>query len=421
MKTLKNILLIILFLLMAVALIYLSEEQNVNDTQAISSSTVIESKKNQDLRDSTNRRPSVINTELVKNIEEKVSKGLTVIPVVGVPEAIVVDESGKTIHKWKFDAIRARLLSDCNIMAIHGTSGFGKNHKPWSDMNNLLVEYDFNGKEVWRYRSSNVVHHDMHRYENGNTLFMEQHQIKLIDKTDLSKARKNHLRYDVIVEIDKDKNRVWEWHSKDYFDLASCGWRQCTNELEENQFRKDLNDWTHANTITVIPENKWYDAGDKRFKPGNILFMPRNFWTIMLIDKDSKEVVWKYDGRKEDSENPLIRGHDPYMIPEGFPGAGNIMVFDNGLRKIRPYSIIREINPSTDKLEWKYEDKENFFSRSAGLGQRLKNGNTLISQDRVGRIFEVTKEGEVVWELYVDGLETSRAWKYPRGYCSKLG
>src|SRR5258706_14516162 len=33
-----------------------------------------------------------------------------------------------------------------------------------------------------------------------------------------------------------------------------------------------------------------------------------------------------------------------------------------------------------------------------GNAQRLPNGNTLITESSFGRFFEVTKEGEIVWE-----------------------
>jgi hypothetical protein len=40
----------------------------------------------------------------------------------------------------------------------------------------------------------------------------------------------------------------------------------------------------------------------------------------------------------------------------------------------------------------------NFFSPRMGCAQRLPNGNTLITESSFGRFFEVTKEGEIVWE-----------------------
>ena len=49
--------------------------------------------------------------------------------------------------------------------------------------------------------------------------------------------------------------------------------------------------------------------------------------------------------------------------------------------------------------------------------QRLVNGNTLITEANMGRVFEVTKEGEVVWEYCagtgVRGLAFRANWVRP--------
>src|SRR5262245_35868658 len=59
-----------------------------------------------------------------------------------------------------------------------------------------------------------------------------------------------------------------------------------------------------------------------------------------------------------------------------------------------------EVNPATNEIVWKYQDQPawNFFSPRMGYAQRLPNGNTLITESSFGRFFEVTKEGEIVWE-----------------------
>jgi hypothetical protein len=42
-----------------------------------------------------------------------------------------------------------------------------------------------------------------------------------------------------------------------------------------------------------------------------------------------------------------------------------------------------------------------FFALNRGSAQRLPNGNTLIVEATRGRIFEVTRDGSIVWE-YID-------------------
>ena len=56
-----------------------------------------------------------------------------------------------------------------------------------------------------------------------------------------------------------------------------------------------------------------------------------------------------------------------------------------------------EINPVTLELVWSYTEPR-FFSTNISGAQRLPNGNTLITEGAGGRLFEVTKEGKIVWE-----------------------
>ena len=52
------------------------------------------------------------------------------------------------------------------------------------------------------------------------------------------------------------------------------------------------------------------------------------------------------------------------------------------------------------QIVWSYQSKTNqgFFSHIGSGAQRLPNGNTLICSDTEGHLFEVTAEGELVWE-----------------------
>ena len=63
----------------------------------------------------------------------------------------------------------------------------------------------------------------------------------------------------------------------------------------------------------------------------------------------------------------------------------------------RATSRVLEINPVTLELVWSYTNPR-FFSTNISGAQRLPNGNTLITAGAGGRLFEVTKEGAIVWE-----------------------
>lgn len=355
-------------------------------------------------------------TGLTINKPEKTYKGLTLYPISGTAEVQLLNMQGEVVHNWPLDADRARLLDNCNLLVLHG-SKWGSKVEPWKSLRPVIREYTWNGDVAWEHIESDWTHHDVQRLENGNTLYLRQTRAskKFRDQLTDPIRKNNPLISDSIIEIDPSGETVWEWHAHEQLDVNSCGNLKCQPFINIGGGKKRVRDWTHMNTVSIVPENKWYEQGDDRFKPGNIFILPRNWWRAMLVDKETKKVVWEYDG---DFRGGLMRGHEVHMIPPGLPGAGNILIFDNGIANRRNSQII-EINPITHEVVWFYEDGENFFSRAAGSMQRLPNGNTFISDDFIGRALEVTAEKEIVWEFR--GLHRiSRAQRYDFESCPQL-
>jgi len=145
-------------------------------------------------------------------------------------------------------------------------------------------------------------------------------------------------------------------------------------------------DWAHCNTIEVLPDTP---AGrlDKRFRAGNLLFSFRSLDIIGVADVELNKIVWAWGLGVLDGQ------HQPIMTAQG-----TILIFDNGTA--RGYSAAVEIDPITNKEVWRYEDRTGFFSPYRSGVQRLPNGNTLIAESDAGRIFEVTRKKEIVWDYY---------------------
>ncbi|MCU0982410.1 MAG: aryl-sulfate sulfotransferase, partial [Pirellulaceae bacterium] len=141
--------------------------------------------------------------------------------------------------------------------------------------------------------------------------------------------------------------------------------------------------------------------------------------------------------------------HDVHWIRPGLAGAGHLMVFNNGqyLFQRTPHSSILEINPCLDasgrdtgryvnppdagyrretydkdthnqprqvsnQIVWTFRsvNSHGFFSHIGSSAQRLPNGNTFICSDTEGHFFEVTAEGELVWE-YINPVTRDGAVK----------
>jgi hypothetical protein len=120
--------------------------------------------------------------------------------------------------------------------------------------------------------------------------------------------------------------------------------------------------------------------------------------------------------------------HNANWIPEGYPGAGHILIFNN--REGYGTSIVAEIVPPTDgsgnytrtagtafgpaSPTWTYT-ASGFYSNHLGSCQRLPNGNTFIVESTSGILFEVDSVGNTVW-TYTHGGEVSRALRYDADY-----
>lgn len=79
---------------------------------------------------------------------------------------------------------------------------------------------------------------------------------------------------------------------------------------------------------------------------------------------------------------------------------GRVLLFDNlGLGGVRSRSL--ELVPSSGAIDWEYAgpDEAPLLSTVGGCSHRLPGGNTLVIESTRGTAYEVTREGEIVWEF----------------------
>ena len=144
----------------------------------------------------------------------------------------------------------------------------------------------------------------------------------------------------------------------------------------------------HTNSLAILDGS----AAPKNpaFAKGNLLVSMRFLNAIFVVDPNTEQVVWAY---KADFEEQ----HDPQVLANG-----NLLLFDNlgGSPKRGRSRMLEYRLPSMD-LAWTYEGTpwDRFFTKGCGMAQRLPNQNTLITETDTGRAFEVTPEGEIVWQF----------------------
>ena len=391
--------------------------------------------------------------------------------------ATLIDMNGGVVNHWhNLEGFPNKLLSNGDVFGCRGqrNSTYG-----WQDYKDL-VQVDWNGRVRWEFKKNQYIedpdhapewmarqHHDYQRegnpvgyyvpgmaakIEGGNTLILPPTDV-VVPEISLHK-----LISDRMIEVDWEGNIVWEWCIHDHFD--ELGFDEAAKNAiarNPNLVKNGLGDWMHINCMSVLGPNKWYDAGDERFHPDNIIFDGRQTNIIAIIDKKTGKLVWKlgpdYTTGKAAEIGQIIGQHHAHMIPQGLPGAGNILIYDNGgwagygapnpvspmgvNNAHRDYSRVLEIDPTTLEIVWQCRPMDlgymqpfiadHFYSCYISSAQRLPNGNTLITQGEDGRLLEITPEHEIVWEYispyFGEHITTNmvyRAYRYPYEYVPQI-
>lgn len=147
-------------------------------------------------------------------------------------------------------------------------------------------------------------------------------------------------------------------------------------------------DVLHTNTIELIEEGDLPEGYAGPLRENSLILSMRTIDLVCVIDLETRTVYW--------AESDLWRmQHQPSLLENG-----NMLVYDN--QGHVNASTVLEFSPETREVVWMYRgsDEALFYSIGAGSCQRLPNGNTLITESMPGRAFEVTPDGEIVWEFY---------------------
>jgi len=305
---------------------------------------------------------------------EKASSGYTLV-LFRRRLPMLIDMNGNVVHLWPKVRVGARArLNRQGRLAVIGRG-------------NLIEEYDWDGNLTWDFRTpkGDLTHHDLIQLANGNYLVL---------------ATKRRTAWPYLSEVNAKRKVVWRWRSEDHLTTFP-------------EWDPEHRDPAHFNSMNELPPNRWYDAGDERFRPGNILVSARNMNMIFVIDKESGEVVWSYS-------KGLDYQHEAIMVEKGLSGAGLITIFNNGLNNLFGYrrSRVQAIHPKKEEIVWEYAPRH-LFSATAGTARRLPGGNTLITSTYGGRVFEINDDREIVWE-WVPPRPPGRAERYAYDHCPQL-
>jgi len=369
----------------------------------------------------------------------------------------LVDDTGATVRSWPGTAtpgLSCYLLPNGDLVRtqrlVAGLAGSGGG----------VERLSFDGTIEWQFQYFGATfqpHHDIEVLPNGNVLLIVYEFWTGTQAVDLGRNPAtigSAFAPDTIVEIQPTGlttgTVVWEWHATDHlvqdFDAGKPGF----GAIADRPDRIDVNfpagtlpgsgDWLHVNGID-------YNAELDQI----VLSIPR-FHEVWIIDHSTTtaeaagstggdsgkggDILYRWGnplayGRGLASDQRFFTIHDVTWIEAGRPGAGNLLVYNNGVtRPAGQYSSVDEWVTSIDAsgnyptpavgvphgpaaLTWSYFDTV-FYSPIMSGAERLANGNTLIIQALPGFLFEVTPGGSVVWSHSAGGA-VFKARRYPTG------
>jgi len=321
---------------------------------------------------------------LVYRDDAKSARAYTLFCPVRGHHADLMDHEGRIVHQWhhKEGIQHLKLLPNGNLLIHTLPPESAEGLETIGGSTGALIELDQSSKVVWEYRDL-YMHHDYQRLANGNTLVIRWDKIPAnvsarIQGGHIAAEDPDWMWGDTIREIDPDGATVREWLSWEH--LSTDHHIKCPLESRK--------EWTHLNSIELTPDGDW-------------LLSFRLTSTVAIVDGNTGDVRWRWGADK------LSHQHHATWLDNG-----HILLFDNGChrREAPSFSQIVEIDPDTHKVEWTYQSVPilAFYSFMISSCLRLPDGNTFVTEGATGRIFEITPEGETVWEYVSPWLVPSR-------------
>ncbi|MBI5481221.1 MAG: aryl-sulfate sulfotransferase [Deltaproteobacteria bacterium] len=254
-----------------------------------------------------------------------------------------------------------------------------------------LLWYDLDQTVLMHYAGS-YVHHDIDQLADGRFAFIAY---DLFEPTPGVPFLGDSIRI-----LGQDHNTIdWQWRCRDYIS---------TTELNQTDWNVMLwgmgHDWTHANTI-VFDE-----------PAGRVYLSIRNLNRLYAVDYPSGEVAWIMGDGGDFGAGLWDHAHGfEFTAPNRF------LVLDNGTQRpgTPKYSRVIEVefdaDTKTAAVVWEYRETPDFYSPFLGSAEPQANGDVLVADGTNGRLFQVSRDQQVTWELQLEiGTWTYKAVTAPR-------
>ena len=379
--------------------------------------------------------------------DPRAEEGYTLMSPRGNSISYLLDNDGLVVHRWTASyppGSMAYMMEDGHLVRAERLAIPPSNFLGGAGRGGYLEKFDWDGNLVWEFMYStqeHLSHHDIEVLPDGNVLMIaweyKTHTEALQAGRDPGLINQG-LWPDHVIEVQPTPPFggiiVWEWHVWDHLvqDYNSAvdnfGVVTAHPELVDINYVIDDGDadWTHVNGIAYNAALDQIVISVRRFD---------EFWVIDHSTSTSEaaghtggnsgkggDLLYRWGnpqvyGRGTEADHRLFGQHDAQWIDPGLPGAGNFLVYDNGVSNpVGQFSFVKEIVPPVDEHgayaidpgepfgphepTWVYPDAPDpaFYSGSVSGVQRQPGGTSLICEGGSGHLFEVTPDGERVWD-----------------------
>jgi hypothetical protein len=420
----------------------------------------------------------------VQTLSEGVQNGYTLIHPQDSDHSYLISNNGYLVHKWEGNAISGKSLYLLENSLLLRTMNSKEAYLNGGGVGGIIELIAWDGTPVWRYKASSEnefrQHHDVQYLPNGNILSLEW--VSISAEEAIANGRNPATLVDFATEIWSERiveykpifpdgaEVVWQWNLWDHiiqdFDASKSNY----GVVAENPGKLDVNflglgnsslpaDWLHMNSISY---NEVLDQ---------IVLSSPFLSEIYVIDHSTttSEAATNLGGNYANGGDFLFRWGNPQSYKRGMAedqrlfgqhtarwlketGSTKIILFNNGNQRPEgEFSTIEIITlpdeegngfydtpettayePSEALIQYIAETPTDFYSRQLSGAQILPNGNMLICEGLKGKLFEINKQNEIVWqfvnparinnELCINDVSTAnpiglfRGEKYPLDY-----
>jgi len=367
----------------------------------------------------------------------------------------LIDNQGREIHSWESPGghrpgLSSYILEDGDLLraaniaqqAVGDFSGGGTAGK--------IERIGWDGTPEWSWEYSSIdfiTHHDIEPMPNGNILAIAWEDKSEAEATQAGRnpaiasdapGGSSNVWPDHIIEIEplpnNQANIVWQWNAWDHLIQDYNASVDNFGVVAEHPELLDINfigatgnqagraDWMHCNGIDYNPTLD------------QIVLSCKNMNEIYIIDHSTTtaeaaghtggssgkggDLLYRWGNPQThdaglSSDQQLFGQHDVQWIEQGRVGAGELLLFNNGVGRFPGYSSVDVIQPplsngnyplqangtwGPNAPSWSWDLGEQMYAQSISGAERLPNGNTLVTYGTQGTLYEVDLNGEIVWK-----------------------